>query len=301
MTSYIKVVAYARKEYELDGISRVAFSLFGLDIYWYAVIIVVGMVLGCTVAGILLKRRGENPELMFDLAVWMLPLAVIGARAYYVIFEWDATWTFSRIFAFRDGGLAIYGGVIVGTIVAVVFAKKRKFTKTQILCLLDCLVVGVILGQALGRWGNFFNQEAHGVLIETLSHQFFPMGVLINGSWYYATFFYESMANFVGCALLFFLCWKFKESRGFVTCGYFIWYGITRTIVEGMRTDSLYFLKDTIGEVIRVSQVLSIFMVVGASVCLYLLWKNGFWHAGKVEEVVLAEEKEELEVEKTEA
>ncbi len=264
----------------MDGISRVAFSPFGIDIYWYAIMIVIGMILGCLSAALLIKKRGMNPEIILDLMIWLLPLAIIGARAYYVIFEWDSSWTFADIFKIREGGLAIYGGVIVGFIVAFVFAKKRKFTKYQILNLLDCLVVGLILGQAIGRWGNFFNQEAHGVMITNVAQQFFPMGVLINGSWYYATFFYEFTANIIGYGLLFFANMKLNKSRGFITCGYFIWYGMARMIIEGMRTDSLYFLKETIGEVIRVSQVLSGLMVIGGIIGMVIFYKNGYLTVG---------------------
>ncbi|MFI3162825.1 MAG: prolipoprotein diacylglyceryl transferase [Bacillota bacterium] len=264
----------------MDGISRVAFTVFGMDIYWYAVIIVTGMILGCLVAAHLVKNRGMDPEIILDLMIWLLPISILGARAYYVVFEFDSSWSFADIFAIRDGGLAIYGGVIAGFIVAVIFAKKRKFTKYQMLNLLDCLVVGLILGQAIGRWGNFFNQEAHGGLITNTALQFFPMGVLINGNWYLATFFYEFTANIIGFALLFVLNKKFVKSRGFITCGYFIWYGTARMFIEGLRTDSLYFLKETIGEVIRVSQVLSGLMVIGGIAFAIFLYKNGFFTAG---------------------
>ncbi|MFI3167214.1 MAG: prolipoprotein diacylglyceryl transferase [Bacillota bacterium] len=284
----------------MDGISRVAFTVFGMDIYWYAVIIVSGMILGCLVAAHLVKNRGMDSEIILDLMIWLLPLSVIGARLYYVIFEFDSSWSFADIFAIRDGGLAIYGGVIVGFIVAIVFSKKRKFTKYEILNLLDCLVVGLILGQAIGRWGNFFNQEAHGGLITNLAMQFFPMGVLINGNWYFATFFYEFSANIVGFALLFILNKKFKDSRGFITCGYFVWYGFARMIIEGMRTDSLYFLKETIGEVIRVSQVLSGLMVIGGIVFAVFLYKNGFFTVGDKKEIIAEEIEAETEVSQSE-
>ncbi len=267
----------------MDGISRVAFSVFGIAIYWYAVIIVTGMIIGCLVAAHLVKNRGMDPEIILDLMIWLLPISIIGARAYYVVFEFDSSWSFSDIFAIRDGGLAIYGGVIAGFIVAVAFAKKRKFTRYQMLNLLDCLVVGLILGQAMGRWGNFFNQEAHGGLITNAALQFFPMGVLINGNWYLATFFYEFTANIIGFAVLFALNKKFVKSRGFITCGYFIWYGTARMFIEGLRTDSLYFMKETIGEVIRVSQVLSGLMVIGGIVVAVMLYKNGYLTAGDKE------------------
>ncbi len=284
----------------MDGISRVCFNVFGIDIYWYAVIIVTGMILGCLVAAHLIKNRGMNPEIILDLMIWLLPLSILGARAYYVIFEFDSSWSFSDIFAIRDGGLAIYGGVIVGFIVAVVFAKKRKFTRYQMLNLLDCLVVGLILGQAIGRWGNFFNQEAHGDLIVNTALQFFPIGVLIKGNWYYATFFYEFTANIIGFALLFFLNKKFVKSRGFIACGYFIWYGFARMIIEGMRTDSLYFMKETIGEVIRVSQVLSAFMIVGGIAGVIWFKKNGYAEIGdkvlEIEEVLEVGEVETSEI-----
>lgn len=265
----------------MPTIDRVAFSIFGVDIYWYAIIIVIGMVVGVFSALFLAKRKGFKIDDILDIIIWVIPIAIVGARLYYVITDWDETWTFARIFAMRDGGLAIYGGVIAGCITAIIVARVKKFSWRKLLNVLDVFVVGVIIGQCIGRWGNFVNQEAYGQLITNPNLQFFPMAVFVNGSWYHATFFYESLWNFIGFIALFILNYKKPQWTGISTCGYFAYYGIGRAWIEGLRSDSLYFLKNILGETIRISQVLSIILVVAAVVAFIMILRYSKKHPEK--------------------
>lgn len=246
----------------MPTIDRVAFSVFGIDIYWYAIIIVCGMIVGISSALLLAKYKKLDVDALFDMILFVIPVGIIGARLYYVITDWDETWTFAKIFAIRDGGLAIYGGVIAGVLTAIVVAKIKKMKPIDLLAALDVFVVGVIIGQSIGRWGNFVNQEAYGQLITNPALQFFPMAVYVHGSWYHATFFYESMWNLVGYALLLILNLKKPDWRGISCCSYFVYYGLGRAWIEGLRSDSLYFLKNILGETIRISQMLSVLLVI---------------------------------------
>lgn len=266
----------------MPTVDRVAFTIFGLDVYWYAVIIVTGMILGITMAIILAKRRGVSSDDFLDLILWVIPIAIIGARLFYVVFDWDASWTFARIFKVRDGGLAIYGGVIFGAITAILVCRHKKYNFRKTLMLLDCIVVGVILGQCIGRWGNFVNQEAFGNLITDAAWQWFPAAVFVRGNWYQATFFYESLWNFIGFIILFTFSYKRPKLAGITSCGYFIYYGIGRLFIEGLRSDSLYFMKNVLGEVIRISQVLSLVFIIVACVALYYIIKYNKKYAEKL-------------------
>ena len=257
----------------MPHVDRVAFQVFGIDIYWYAIIIVTGMILGVIVALTLAKRRGFKTDDIMDILLFTIPIAIVGARLYYVVFAWDDSWTFMDIFQTRDGGLAIYGAVLAGALTAFLVARHKKYNWKQILQIIDCLVVGLILGQAIGRWGNFINQEAFGNLITNPSLMFFPYGVFVSGSWYQATFFYESMWNIVGFGALLFFTLKYTKITGVSTCAYLIFYGIGRFFIEGLRSDSLYFLKDLLGEVIRVSQVLSLILIALGIGGIFMIFK----------------------------
>ena len=146
------------------------------------------------------------------------------------------------------GGLAIYGGVIMGVVALLIVCRVKKFTFRQVLQVLDCAAVAVIIGQAIGRWGNFFNQEAYGQRITDSAWQWFPFAVKISAAnsvdgaagWFHATFFYESMLNLLGFGVLLFAGYKNKNKPGINTCGYFVWYGTVRAFIEGLRTDSLF-------------------------------------------------------------
>ncbi|MDO4605684.1 MAG: prolipoprotein diacylglyceryl transferase [Helcococcus sp.] len=139
--------------FEYNG-SRIAFSLFGIDVYWYGLLIVIGMMLAVILSSNELKKRGENPDIVSDLALWVLPAAIIGARLWYVIFEFDRYDNILQMINVRDGGLAIHGGIIFGVIVGLIFTKKRKINFMK---LADIIIIFLPLAQAIGRWGNFIN------------------------------------------------------------------------------------------------------------------------------------------------
>ena len=247
------------------------FGIQGLNIAWYGVIIASGMMLGILLASLRARKRGWSSDLVLDFILLAVPLAVIGARAYYVAFEWDYfAVNPERIIAINTGGLAIYGAVIGGFLAAFLFTKSAKF---PFLKLLDLIIPSLILGQAIGRWGNFINQEAFGALITDPKLQFFPLAVYIQslGEWHQATFFYESFCNSILLVIVLLLSRKGVKD-GTLLATYFIGYGIARTVIEGLRTDSLYLFGT-----IRVSQVLSAALVVVGIVMLVLI-KKGVIH-----------------------
>jgi len=244
------------------------FGIKGFNIAWYGVIIGVGMVLGILLASYRAEKKGYNADLIFDLAMIAIPLAIVCARAYYVIFKWkEYIQDPIRIFATREGGLAIYGGVIGGLLATVLFCKWHKI---PLFILIDLVVPSLVLGQAIGRWGNFVNQEAYGAVITNAKLQFFPYGVYIDSvsEWHQATFFYESMWNIVLFSVLLFIARKSKKD-GTLLAVYFIGYGLGRFLIEGLRTDSLYLAGN-----IRVSQMLSLVLIFVGIMILTLLKQN---------------------------
>ena len=241
------------------------FGIEGWSIAWYGVIIAVGMVLGVILAIYRARKQGLKDDLIFDFILLALPIAIICTRGYYVIFEWDSySGDILSIFKIWKGGLAIYGGVIGGLVTAILFCRHHKFPLFRFL---DLVVPSLVLGQAIGRWGNFVNQEAFGNLVENSSLQFFPYAVYIDalGEWHQATFFYESMWNV--CLLVAMLIVSRKEPKtGTMTCMYFVFYGLGRFLIEGLRTDSLYIISG-----IRASQVLSLLLILGGML-LYVVF-----------------------------
>lgn len=244
------------------------FGIKGFNIAWYGAIIGLGMLLGVMLASYRAKRSGYKTDLIFDFILIALPFAIIFARLYYVVFDWEAYVDDPlKIFAIREGGLAIYGGVIGGFISAVIFCKIIKF---PLLKLIDLAIPSLVLGQVIGRWGNFMNQEAYGEIITNPKLQFFPYGVYIDAvsEWHQATFFYESMWNLLLFILLLFITRKIKKD-GIVLSTYFIGYGLGRFLIEGIRTDSLYLFGE-----IRVSQMLSMLLVIAGVILFVLIRKN---------------------------
>lgn len=243
--------------FEYKG-SRVAFNLFGVEVYWYGILIVTGMILAVALGARELKRKGEDSETMYDLALWVLPAAIIGARLYYVIFEFnrfESVWDMINV---RDGGLAIHGGIILGTIVAFFFAKKRNI---KFITLADIVTIFLPLAQAIGRWGNFINNEAFGATTDV------PWALIIDGQKYHPTFFYESVGNMIIFLSLWFIYRKKNPNAGTTTSLYLIGYGIIRFFIEGLRTDSLWFGP------IRVAQLMSVVFILGG-LALFLLAKK---------------------------
>lgn len=233
------------------------FSIGGFEIKFYGMIMAIAMLIGVLLACRLGKKRGIKSDDIFLLALIVLPCAIVGARLYYCFF-YEYNYSFLEIFNLRQGGLAIYGGVIGGIIGIIIFTLIKKDFK-MVLTLLDVCAPCLILGQALGRWGNFFNQEAYGNIVNDPNFQWFPYAVFIESkeAWFQATFFYESLWNIVGFVLLLLIFYRVKD-KGCTTAVYLIWYGIGRALIEGLRSDSLY-----IGNTgIRVSQALSILLVL---------------------------------------
>ncbi len=231
------------------------FGIEGFNIAWYGVIIGFGMILATCVAALRAKKAGYKTDLIIDFVLFAVPIAIICARIYYVIFEWDYySQDLIRIFAIREGGLAIYGGVIGGVATAVVFCKIQKF---PLLKLMDFAMPSLLLGQIIGRWGNFANQEAFGNLITNPDLQFFPYGVFIDNlqEWHQATFFYESASNLVLFIIMMLVARKAKKD-GWMTVLYLVGYGAIRCFIEGLRADSLYLIPG-----VRVSQLLSAILI----------------------------------------
>lgn len=231
------------------------FTIFGQYIKFYGLLIALAFVFGVVLVNYFAKRKGFNKDLAYDMILVIFPLAIIGARLYYVAFS-GRSWTLSEILAINNGGLAIYGGIIASIMGLFVYAKIKKIS---FLNLLDIGSPALIIGQAIGRWGNFFNQEAFGPVITNPSLQWFPYGVFIeaNQAWHMATFFYESFWNIIGFALLTYIYLK-TDKKGLTASLYLIYYGLGRALIEGLRTDSLYIANSTI----RVSQALSMGLIL---------------------------------------
>lgn len=241
------------------------FGIEGWNIAWYGVIIAFGMVLGVSLAIYRAKKQGIKEDLIFDFILLVLPVAIICARGYYVIFEWDNySGDILSIFKIWKGGLAIYGSVLGGLVTAILFCRYHRFPLFRFL---DLVVPSLVLGQAIGRWGNFVNQEAFGNLVTDTSLQFFPYAVYIDalGDWHQATFFYESVWNVCLLAVMLIISSKGPKT-GTLICMYFVFYGLGRFLVEGIRTDSLYIIPG-----IRASQVLSLLLILGGML-LYVLF-----------------------------
>lgn len=227
-----------------------SFTLFGRTFYWYGVIIAVGFILAMLYCARHCRRCGIEPDTLYDFLIWMIPIAIIGARLYYVIFQWG-DYRAHPIDALKiwEGGLAIYGGVIAGLLTGIVWCRKKKIPFGA---MADVCAPGLLIGQCIGRWGNFVNGEAHG------GPTTLPWGMTIDGqSMVHPTFLYESLWNLAGFVLLHFYSKK-RRFKGEIALLYAAWYGAGRAWIEGLRTDSLY-----IGSV-RVSQLLAIISCIAA-------------------------------------
>ena len=257
-----------------------SFTIFGISIAYYGVIIAIGMLAGILMATYEAKRTGQNPEDYFDLAIVAIIFSIIGARAYYVIFSWDKYKdNLLNIFRLRQGGLAIYGGVIAAIITTLVFAKIKNLSFPK---LADTAGRGLILGQIIGRWGNFFNREAFGGYTDGLLAMQIPVDAVRDSSditaemlehivevgeisyiQVHPTFLYESLWNLAVLGILL-IVRHHKKFEGEVFLLYLIGYGIGRFWIEALRTDQLLIPSTTIA----VSQVLAAVLVVVSAVIL---------------------------------
>lgn len=247
-------------ESTIQPIDPIAVSLGPIQIHWYGVIIGVGIALALFLAMREGERRGLHKDIFPDLMLWAIPIAIISARIYYVAFEWDYySQNPGDIIKIWNGGIAIHGALIGSVITAIVFSKKRNISFWK---LADIAAPSIILGQAIGRWGNFINQEAHGgeVTRSFLEGLFLPEFIVnqmyINGTYYHPTFLYESIWNLVGFVLLLLLR-RVNLRQGEIFLSYVIWYSIGRFFVEGMRTDSLMLTES-----LRIAQTISVALII---------------------------------------
>lgn len=246
----------------------------GHGIYWYGIILALAMLAGLTLAIKQARKYGLTEDNVLDFVLWAVPACILGSRIYYVVFYLDLYRTadggldWGRIVAIWDGGLAIYGTVIAGALTALIFTRVKKL---RFAAMADLAVLGLLLGQIIGRWANFINREAFGGLTDLP----WRMRLWVSQSQYievHPTFLYESLWNLVGLLLLLFVVSKGRRFDGENTWFYFLWYGLGRTWVEGLRTDSLYLFGWTfLGQPIRVSQALSLVM---AAVAAFMLFYN---------------------------
>ena len=244
----------------------------GHGIYWYGIILAIGLLAGLLLCTKQAKRYGLTEDNVLDMVLWAVPSCIIGSRIYYVIFyldlyrNADGSLDWGRIVAIWDGGLAIYGTVIVGALVAFLYTRHKKL---KFGAMTDLAVMGLLLGQCIGRWANFINREAFGA--ETTLP--WRMRLWTSATEYievHPTFFYESLWNLIGLLLILFVVSKARRFDGENTWFYFLWYGLGRFWIEGLRTDSLYLFDWTfMGEPIRVSQALSLLLAVAAAVMLF--------------------------------
>ena len=249
-----------------------SFKIGNFDIYIYGCIIAASVLLALTVACIVARRTGQNDDNYAELMIWGVLFGIIGARLYYVAFDWDAYKdNLKEIFNLRAGGLAIYGGIIAGFLTAFLVSRVEKF---PYLAMMDDVVMGVLIGQAIGRWGNFMNREVFGR--ETA----LPWRMRLwayDGTAYdvHPTFLYESLWNLAGFLLIWLVLTKRRRFDGENLLCYFLWYGPGRFWIEGIRDDQLYLFGATLfGRRVPVSQLLSAVLVAVSSILLAVCWKR---------------------------
>ena len=244
------------------------FSLGPLNIHMYGLIIAFGLFLAVVYSMRRAKQFGVTEDHILDGVLWVTPFAFLCARAYYCIFQWEELYASNPISVFYiwNGGIAIYGGVLGAVAGIIVFCRIKKISLGAAL---DLVLLGFLIGQSIGRWGNFFNREAFGAETDT----WLRMGLLdpVTGvvTYHHPTFLYESAWNALGFVILHFLS-KRREYDGQIALGYVVWYGLGRTFIEGLRTDSLYIP----GTQLRVSQVLAaVSCLIAVAVLVYFMFK----------------------------
>lgn len=267
---------------KINTLSRTAFSLFGFDVYWYGIFIGGGIVLATYLAMRYMKKIGGNPEDVSDFMLYTIIFSIIGARLYYVAFEWEMYKdSLLDIFNLRGGGLAIYGGIIAAVIFGIAFTRKRKL---DFWTFADVLAPSIPIGQAIGRLGNFFNREAFGGYTDSLfamrykldqvppvnlSNELMDNIVIIGQTKYiqvHPTFLYEALWN-IGVIIVLILIRKSGKLKRRIFPMYIILYGIGRSWIEGLRTDSLYLWNTPV----RVSQALSVLLIIVGIVLLFII------------------------------
>ena len=248
--------------FNLLALNPIAFSLGFLEVRWYGILIALGIVLAFIVVQKEMVKRGMHPDFLTDLLIWAVPISIISARIYYVTFTWDYYKDhLGQIMQIWEGGIAIHGALIGAFLTTYFFTKHRGISFWKVV---DIAAPGLLIGQIIGRWGNFMNQEAHGgpvsekFLETTVIPDWIMNQMTIEGVTYHPTFLYESMWNIVGL-IIFLLLRRVNLKRGEMFLFYFVWYSFGRFFIEGMRTDSLY----VIGE-LRAAQLISIITIIVA-------------------------------------
>ena len=251
-------------------VDRVAFSLFGKDVYWYGILITLGIVFAFVHAYLRSRQEsGITLDDLLDVAIWLVLLGVVGARLYYVAFDYPARpenyKNFIDVIAIWDGGGAIYGALIFGALSIVGVTLYKKLNTLQVM---DTIAPGVMVAQAIGRWGNFFNGEAHGgVVSENSPLYFLRMGLYEGGrmQYFHPTFFYEGAWNVLGFILIS-IFYRKKKFNGQIVMAYVAWYGLGRMFIEGLRTDSLMLGP------IRISQLIGALCFLAGAGFMTLCW-----------------------------
>ncbi|MDW0115283.1 prolipoprotein diacylglyceryl transferase [Sporosarcina saromensis] len=247
--------------FDLLAIDPTAFKLGPIPIRWYGILITTGIILAFIVVQKEMVKRGMHPDFLTDLLIWAVPIAIISARIYYVIFSWDSYKDNpADIIKIWEGGIAIHGALIGAFLTTYVYTKRKGISFWKVA---DIAAPGILIGQIIGRWGNFINQEAHGgpvsqsFLENTMIPDWIMQQMTIKGVTYHPTFLYESLWNVVGLIIILLLR-KVRLKRGEMFFFYLTWYSIGRYFIEGMRTDSLY------GGDLRAAQIVSILAIVFA-------------------------------------
>lgn len=292
-------------EMEIDS---VAIKIGSLEITWYSIIIMIGILSAVLYVYFRFKEAGLSSDDLIDFVLFVVPSGIIGARLYFVIFKFSFYWNNpGKIFAIWEGGLAIYGGVIAGGIAAVLVARHKKI---KMLKILDMLAPAVMLAQSIGRWGNFANVEAFGgptslpwrmcsnkitnnLIRNELVNSQEILGLSQGTVGAHPTFLYESLWNLVGFLVIYFVFVrkkKFHKIDGQIFYSYLIWYGLGRLWIEGLRTDSLYLIDD----VIRVSQLVALLsFLAGTGLMIWGLYRYFKYGVGEMVLVISRDQKEE--------
>lgn len=252
--------------------SPIFLKIGSLQIYWYSVILLFAFVLGIILATIYGKKEGIDKDTIYDYAVYLIPICLIGARLYYVFFNLDYYMNnVMAIIKVWEGGLAIHGGILAGVIYTYYYSKKHNIS---FLKFLDILVISLIVGQIIGRWGNFMNGEAYGPIVSLKTLQSFHIpnfiidGVFIEGHYHHPTFLYESLWNLLGLTIILIMRRKRFYHYGYLTAIYLIWYGLGRFFIEGMRQDSLML------GIFKIAQIVSIGMIILGVFLFFIILRN---------------------------
>lgn len=238
----------------------VAFEVFGLSVRWYGIIISFGIILATLITIKEAKQKEYSEDLVIDLLLFAIPASIVGARLYYVLFSWDKyKGNLTDIFNIRQGGLAIHGALIAAVLVTIIYSRIKKLSFWT---LADMFAPGIILGQGIGRWGNFVNQEAHGGPTNL------PWGIIIDGQKVHPTFLYESLWNFLVFAFLLWFRKNKSKVKGETFLLYIALYSLGRLFIEGLRTDSLMFLG------FRIAQLMSLGIIIISIVAIFIRRKK---------------------------